>query len=363
MTRESDQAEGNTTAFQFEQELELILQRYTLLQQMLATLPAVPTGQTPRELIWTRNKARLYHYLPQCDQRYPLPILLVYSLMNKPYILDLRPGSSLIEYLLQQGYAIYLLDWGIPGYEDADLQIDDYVLEYLPRALRHTLDHAHAPALTLLGYCLGATLATCFTALSPNLPIKNLITMTIPLDFSEKSLVHAWLDPATFEVDTVVAGYKLIPGEMLDFGVRLLKPYQNFIGAYKNFWNNLPDQKATEAWLSTNKWASDVVPWTGATFKQWVKDFYQANKLVKGELVLRGQPVQLSQIKVNLLNILAARDHIVPASQSKTLLGLVSSPDKQEIILPGGHIGLVVGRGASKELWPALHHWLSMRSS
>src|SRR5918997_2958125 len=79
------------------------------------------TGQTPKETIWTKNKARLYHYGPNAEKRHSGPILMVYALINRPYILDLMPGNSFIEYLVGEGYDVYMLDWGVPGDEDRDL--------------------------------------------------------------------------------------------------------------------------------------------------------------------------------------------------------------------------------------------------
>src|ERR687890_2523072 len=89
------------------------------------------TGQTPKEVVWTKNKARLYRYEPSAEKKHPVPILMVYALINRPYVLDLMPGNSLVEYLIDGGFDVYLLDWGVPGDEDEDLSFDDYVLDYL----------------------------------------------------------------------------------------------------------------------------------------------------------------------------------------------------------------------------------------
>lgn len=325
-------------------------------------LSEVAIGQTPKEVIWTRNKAKLYHYLPVIEKRYPVPLLLVYALINKPYILDLRPGGSLIEYLLKRGYEVYLLDWGTPGYEDRHLKIDDYVLDYLPRAIKHTLRHAQASQISLLGYCLGAVLSVCCAALSDDLPLKNLILMAAPLDFSEKGLLRTWLDPEYFELDLIVDSYGLIPAEMLDFGLKLLKPFNNFVLTYTSLLNKSEDKQAVEAWASMQKWVNDGVPLAGETFRQWVRDFYLGNKLTSAQLILNGQQVDLAKIKISLLNIIAAKDHITLPSQSQPIMDLVSSRDKEQLILEGGHVGLVAGSGAVKGLWPALDSWLSSRS-
>ncbi len=349
---------------QYQEEMEHALKRYQKAVQLSTNPPEVPVGQSPKETIWTRNKAKLYHYLPssQAPTRHAVPILFVYALINKPYVLDLRPGASLIEYLVGEGYEVYLLDWGTPGPEDAGLTLDDYILDYIPRAVRRTLNHSGAKELTVTGYCIGATLTTCFVALHPELPIRNMVLMAAPLDFTEKGLFSNWLDPKYFNVPQIVNAFGNMPGEIIDFGSKLLKPVPNFVTTYTGAFDRLWDDRAIESWLSMQKWVNDGVPFAGAAFKQWIKEFYQENKLTRGELKLRGRTVRLSDIRANLLNIIAEQDHIALPCQSKPIMNLVGSPDKEQILLKAGHVGLVVGRTASKGLWPALNQWLARRS-
>ena len=124
-------------------------------------------AQTPKQVIWTLNKARLYHYIPvvPAEQRHKVPLLLVFALMNRPYILDLRPGNSFVEYMVKQGYDVYLLDWGAPGPEDKGLKFDDYVLDYLTRAIRKLKAVSGSDELSVLGWCIGAILTTIYAAL------------------------------------------------------------------------------------------------------------------------------------------------------------------------------------------------------
>ncbi len=365
MTAEMNLPQSAEMAQRYQEEMEKALKRYNKAMGMMTNPPEVTVGQSPKEVIWTRNKAKLYHYLPseKAKQRYATPLLIIYALINRPYVLDLRPGASLIEYLVGQGYEIYLLDWGTPGPEDANTAIDDYVLEYIPRAVKHVLRHSKAKEISMLGYCIGAALTTCFVATHPDLPIRNMVLMAAPLDFTEKGLFNKWLDPETFNVAQVVQAYGNMPGEMIDFGSKLLKPVPNFVATYTGAFDKLWDDRAVESWLSMQKWVNDGIPFCGAAFKQWISEFYHQNKLTKGELVLRGVPVTLGNIKANLLNIIAEHDHIALPAGSKPIMNLVGSQDKEQIILPAGHVGLVVGRSASKQLWPALDKWLSSRSS
>ena len=347
----------------YQQELDQAIKRYSKAMGFMDRPPDVPVGQSAREVVWTRNKAVLYHYLPTTPRRYKEPFLLIYSLMNKAFIVDLRPGSSLIEFLVRQGHDVYMLDWGIPGPEDANLRLDDYVMDYMPRVVKNVLRHAGAENLTMLGYCLGGLLSFCYTATHPDAPVKNLVTMAIPLDFKAQQLFNDWLNPKHMNLDRVLEAYGNLPGEFLDWGMRLQDPVAGFLTSYTSFFDTVLDDRAVESWISMQKWMSEPIPFAGAAFKQVAEEAWLKNKLVTNQLVLRGQRVDLAQIKMSFLNVLAERDTIVLASQSNMALDLVGSQDKEQVTMPGGHIGLAVGRSAVKGLWPTLDKWVSQRST
>lgn len=347
----------------YQAELEQAVKRYSKTLGYIDRPPEVPVGQTPKEVIWTRNKAKLYHYIPQSKRKYSEPLLLIFSLMNKPFIIDLRPGSSMIEFLVRNGFEVYLLDWGIPGPEDSEMKLDDYVMDFMPRVIKQTLRHSKAEELNVIGYCLGAALSMCYTATHPDAPIKNFVTLTVPLDYSDKTLFNDWLNPKNINLTRFLEAYGNIPGEFLDFGMRMKDPVPGFITSYTGFFDKVLDDRAIESWISMQKWMSEPIPFAGATFKQCAEEMWLKNKLVKNELELRGQRVDLRNIKMSYLNVLAERDQIVPSCQSDMALDCVGSQDKEQVVLPGGHIGLAVGRTAVKGLWPKLDNWFSTRST
>src|ERR1700732_2902783 len=199
--------------------------RLKTLYKTMTTKAAI--AQTPKELVWTLNKARLYRYVPVLpkEKRHPIPVLLVFALMNRPYILDLRRGHSFVEYMLNKGYDLYLLDWGVPGPEDKNLRFDDYTLDYMPRAIRKLKAISGVQEFSLLGWCIGAILTTIYAALSGDAGLSNLILLTAPLDFSNKqSLTFArWTDERYFDVDKVLATFGKMPGELIDYGDTALK--------------------------------------------------------------------------------------------------------------------------------------------
>jgi polyhydroxyalkanoate synthase subunit PhaC len=298
------------------------------------------------------------------EKRFPVPILLVYALINRSYVLDLMPGNSLVEYLVHQGFDVYMLDWGTPGDEDKNLTFDNYVLDYIPRAVKKVLKHAHADEFTLLGFCMGGTMSAMYASLFPGKPLKNLILLTTPIDFSPEhmGLYGLWTSEKHFNPDLLADAFGNIPGELIDAGNRMVKPVTNYVGTYVTMWDRILQGKPMETWLAMNKWVNDGVPFAGEAFKQWIREFYQQNKLVKGEIVLRGQRVDLGKIACPVLSVAGKKDHICAVPQAEAIMRLAGSEDKEFIALDAGHVGLVTGSEAKRGLWPKMSRWLEPRS-
>jgi polyhydroxyalkanoate synthase subunit PhaC len=346
-------------------ELEGAFNRYATGMRVMLEGAQAETGQTPREVVWTKNKARLYRYVPVVERPHPVPIVLVYALINRPYILDLMPGNSFVEYLVGHGFDVYLLDWGIPGDEDRQLSFEHYVLDYLPRAIRRALRTSAAEEFTLFGYCMGGTMSAIYAALFPDKPLRNLVLLTAPIDFSPEAtgLYGLWTSEKYFNPDRLVDAFGNVPAEFIDAGTRMLKPITNTVGTYVTMWDRISQRKPLDYWLAMNKWVNDGVPFPGEAFRQWIRDFYQHNALTRGELRLRGRPVDLASIKCSVLNIAGKKDHICPLPQTEPTLHLVGSQDKQWMVLDAGHVGLLTGSDARSNLWPRVRVWLESRSS
>lgn len=343
----------------------------SILEERLNTVTRVMTSkaliaQTPKQLVWTLNKAKLYRYIPAVPQkdRHRIPLLLIFALMNRPYILDLRPGHSFVEYLVGQGFDVYLLDWGVPGPEDKHLKFDDYTLEYMPRAIRKIKAISGVEEVSMLGWCIGAILTTIYASLRPDDGLRNLILLTAPLDFSnrEKLTFGRWTDERYFDVDKVLATFGNMPAEMIDYGAKALKPVENYIGNYLKLWDNLDNPRIVESWHAMNTWVTDNIPVAGGAFRQLIVDLYRHDRLMKGELMIRGERVDLSHVRANLLTVIAEGDHITPACQSESIVTKISSQDKEIYRVPGGHIGIMAGNAAHKRTWPHIEQWLAPRS-
>jgi len=324
--------------------------------------PAEPkVGQTPRVEVYRKGKARLYRYAS--SRRHPVPVLMVPNLgISRPYIFDLQPGASFIEYMTREGFDFYLLDWGVFGEEDNGLTVEDCVTRILPRVVKQVLASSGAGALSILGYCMGGPLSVCFAALHPEAPVRNYVNMAGPIDFAQSGLFTLWLDRRFFDVDRVVDTLGAVPAEMVKAGFKLLKPTMDVTTAL-NLWWNLWNERYVEGFRALNKWANEYVAFPGEFFRQWVKEFYQENRLVRKELRLGGQVVDLGRIRCPVLVVGAQEDYIAPPACVRALLDHVGSQDTRYEELPGGHISLIAGRSAVVHCWPKVAGWLAPRSA
>jgi polyhydroxyalkanoate synthase len=346
-------------------EVQKIAEKARTFQRLLTTDARI--AQTPKEVVWTLNKAKLYHYIPVVpeERRHKLPLFLVFAIMNRPHVLDLRPGHSFVEYMLRHGHDLYLLDWGAPGPEDKNLQFDDYALEYLPRALRKVKSVSGSAQFSMLGWCLGALISTLYAALRPDDGLKNLMLLTAPLDFTDKTAggFTRWASNAAFNPDRIVDAFGNVPGELIDYGAKALKPVENFVRNYVNLWDNLDDPRVVESWHAMNTWVRDNIPMAGAAYRQLIHEFYKENRLMAGTLALRGERVDLKDLKANVLNVIAEADHITPPCQSEGVMDRIGSTDKEVFRVRGGHIGIMAGSGAEKSTWPHIERWLAARAN
>ena len=364
------------------------LRKYATGTHVLLEEIGVETGATPKEVVWTKNNARLYRYRrTQGDggSRRAVPILLIYGFVLKPYILDLVPGNSLVEHLVEDGLDVYLLDFGISGPLDAGLSIEDLVLDYMPGAIREVLETSGSAELSLFGQSQGGTLSAMYASLFPDGPLKNLVLLSAPTEFApqDPGLLGLWtlasrnsgafFDPAivpqflgnlpTDLASQVISSAASLQAAAVSVAVRTGGPGSSIYDAALLEARGLAEQDVSmRSWLAVSKWVDDAAPFPGEIFRRWVGDFYQRDELVKGRVELRGSRVDLSNIRCAVLNVSGKWDYVVPPSQTKATTALACGPDQESVTLDAGHVGMLVGPAAVASLWPSVHDWLAPRS-
>lgn len=330
----------------------------------LAPLPQTESdldvGLTPKEMVYSNETARLYHYLPMQDEIYRVPVMIVMSPVAKGYILDLAKGQSLIEYLTMQGHDVYMLEWVGPRRDQSHLSLENYVCDMLGGCIDAVLRDSGEADITLVGYCMGGMLSCMYSALNPGGAVKNLACFTTPVNSDGMPLHKRWMTAKSFDIDRLVKELGNIPGDFINTSLQALRPLQRSANQMKLL-NNVENDAFVKAHLRFDRWAVDQLPVPGELARTLVKDFMVDNKFVHNALTLRGQRVDLGAIKVPFLHVAAQHDHIVPSAASQDLLPLIGAHDKHEIVMKGGHVSLVAGGNAVFRLWPQLDRWLSER--
>ncbi|HET8700791.1 MAG TPA: alpha/beta fold hydrolase [Nitrococcus sp.] len=315
-------------------------------------LQPVTVGGTPARQLPHRGQATLYRY----GSGRGVPLLIIYSLVNRPYILDLSRERSVIGALVRGGITTYLLDWGYPGPMSRFQQLDDYIEGEIDSAISQ-IAAAHATErVSILGVCQGGTLAVCYAALRAE-RVRNLITLATPVDFqTPRDILYRIIRDV--DVERLVQAIGNVPASALNTMFTSLKPFQLLYRRYLTLAELSDDDEALKAFLRLERWMYDSPDQGGAAFIQFVRDFYQANGLVSGTLRLCGKAVEPIRFSGPLFNAYAAADHLVPPAAAKALARLTGSSNYRETELPGGHLSLFLSRRAHCSLYPALVEWL-----
>lgn len=320
--------------------------------------PGPRLGSTPHDVVHTENKLRLLHYRPRPEGlASATPVLLVPSLINRHYVLDLMEGQSFVEWMVARGHDVYLIDWGTPGDEDRFLSLDEITDRYLGRCLRVVTRRAGTQKAHVLGYCLGGTLATMHTAVRPQ-RVASLVALAAPIDFHDGGILSAWTRCKSFDLDALLEAEGNVPWPIMQTAFHMLRPTLAVAKLVRLF-DRGDDAHFLEGFLATERWGNDNVEFPGEAYRKWLGELYRDNALVRGELRLGGEPVRLGAIECPTLVVTFEADHIVPAHGATVLARHISSEHRRLLSLPGGHIGAVVSRRARRSLWPQLSaFWL-----
>jgi len=315
-----------------------------------------------KEEVLRIGKMRLFHYKPIVTGKKVVktPLLITYALVNRQYMMDIQPDRSVIKSFLEGGLDVYVIDWGYPTGEDMYMTMDDYINWYMDDCVNFIRKEKKVDKINLLGVCQGGTFSTIYTALNPE-KIKNLVTMVVPIDFSgNDALLFRW--SKFMNIDSLVDAYGVVPGDIMNLAYLILKPLELTMNKYISMVDKMDDPEFMKNFMRMEKWVFDSPDQAGETLRQFIKDMYQENKLIKNELVLGGKQVNLKNITMPLLCACAEYDHLVPLSASRPLLDAVGSTDTQFLSFKTGHIGMYVSSQSQKTIAPQIVECLTSRS-
>jgi len=343
----------------FAKEVERYSSRLLKATEALLETEDVELATSPKDLVFQEDKVKLYHFRPRTRRPCPVPLLISYALVNRETMMDLEEGRSLIRNMLEHGLDIYIIIWGYPSRLERYVTLDDYIDTYMDDCVDHVRKERGLEKINLMGVCQGGTFAAIYGALYPE-KVRNLITMVTPIDFdTDDGLLNIW--SRYLDVDLMVDTLGNIPGDFMNLGFLMLKPFQLMIDKYIGLVEGAEDPAAVRNFLKMEKWIFDSPDQSGETLRKFVNELYKENRLIKGQLQIGGRKVDLKRIDMPLLNIYAEQDHLVPPSSSKPLAELVSSTDATTRSFPVGHIGMYVSSKSQTELAPMIAEWLVER--
>lgn len=326
--------------------------------EALKKIDALEVGTSPKEVVWRKDKIELFHYINERAETISSPVLLVYAMVNRHNMMDIQSDKSFIRNLTAEGLDLFLINWSYPSPEDKYITMDNYINGYINDAVDFIRRSTGHQKVTLMGICQGGTFSAIYAALHPE-KVQNLVTLVTPINFhTEKDLLSKWARP--LDVDALVDHYGNIPGQLLNMVFENLKPMLK-TNKYVSILNSADKEAQLLSFLRMEFWIADSPDQAGECFRQFIKELYQQNKLIKGTLELGGKTVDLKNITMPLLNIYAETDHLVPPDSSIALNDLVGSTDKTLTKFAGGHIGVFVGSRSQKELAPGIAAWLRER--
>lgn len=318
----------------------------------------VRTSATPRDLVWSHGKTSLWHYRSDHPRTRNQAILMYVGLVGRAYAFDLYPKSSFVTKVMEAGFDAFVLDWGVPDEIEATNTIATYTLDLLPRAVAATVEAAGDADLTILGYCMGGCLTLATLGAGVKLPMRSLVLMATPTDFSKMGEFFEPIRSGAFDFESAIDETGNVPASLVRSGFRVRKPTSD-LAVYANLWENLWNDNYMEAFQAMNEWVSDQVPFPGAAFREFAAHWLIANGLVNGTLRVGRKKVNLDRIRCPVLVLIAEKDDIVPLASAEALPGLLTQAKPLETVrLPAGHVNLVTGRLADKVTIPSIIDFL-----
>lgn len=326
----------------------------------LSEIGEIESGVTPREAVYKEDKLVLYRYQSSSRKKLnPTPLLVVYALVNRPYMTDIQEDRSTVKGLMDAGQDVYLIDWGYPDQADKFLNLDDYLNGYIDRCVDFIRKQHEIDKVNLLGICQGGTFSLCYSAMHPE-KVANLITMVTPVDFkTDDNMLSRWIQ--NVDVDQAVDAMGNLSGDLLNHTFLSLKPMRLTGQKYLDMVNILANDKQAKNFMRMEKWIFDSPDQAGQAYREFSNYFFKENRMIEGDLTIGDYEVDLKNVTMPVLNVYATLDHLVPPKASKALKKKVGTTDYEEFEFPGGHIGIYVSGRAQKEIPPTIGKWLDAR--
>ncbi|PKL44021.1 MAG: hypothetical protein CVV41_09665 [Candidatus Riflebacteria bacterium HGW-Riflebacteria-1] len=310
-----------------------------VMRKTAGELDTYPRGVTPREEVYNAGNVSLLRFIsPEGVEGTPL--LIIPSLINRWYVLDVTEETSFIKQFAQQR-PTYLIDWGYPGEEVGHLPLSHYYHRSIKRAVRQICRQTDVEKVDMLGYCIGGTMAYAFSCLEPDL-VDHLVLLTAPIDFADAGIFAKYAE--YFPIEEFSASMNKMPGWLLAASFQFVQP----MGLYqktKMFNDKFESESFMKLYNAMERWIADPVDFPGKAYYELITDLYKKNLLTKGTLMTAdGQTVDPSARRAKTLVLNAGKDHIAPLVTTELPASDLAPVSK--VTIPSGHIGITTGRNA-----------------
>src|SRR5262245_38455000 len=306
---------------------------------------------SPSRELWREGTTRLLDFAPGSTG---LPLLVVPSLINRGYILDLLPERSFLAFLAGAGFRPVLVDWDAPGAEERRFGLAESVLGRLARAL-DALARATGRAPALVGYCMGGLLALPLALARPR-DVAGIALLATPWDF------HAERAESARAAASMLAPWRAVlgpdgelPTDALQAMFSALDPFL-VVRKFRAFAAVDPASPKAREFVALEDWLNDGVPLAGPVAAECLAGWYGENRPGRGEWTLDGVTVAPRALAVPALAVIPEQDRIVPPASAAALARALPRADTLNPAL--GHIGMMASGRAPRALWPAVAAWL-----
>ncbi|AHJ68150.1 Poly-beta-hydroxybutyrate polymerase [Granulibacter bethesdensis] len=307
----------------------------------------------PRQVIWREGGSTVLLHPAPVSGHLP-PVLLVPSLINRGYVLDLAPGYSLMDRLAQAGYRVFLLEWGGPGETEQHFGLTDYIAGRLDRAVQAIADLTDQ-AVVMAGYCMGGLLALAASLRRPE-AVRALALLATPWDFHAAGPEHQRLSAALQPVlGGILKQYGCLPVDILQIMFALIEPFA-VADKYRAFGRLPQDHPRAGHFVALEDWLNDGISLAAPVAQEVVNGWYCDNLPAQGGWKVAGHVVDPAALHCPAFVAVPSRDRIVPPASALKLAQLI--PGALLHRMEAGHIGMTAGRSAEAVLWQPLLRWL-----
>lgn len=320
-----------------------------------------PKHPTASDVVWRQGKAHVRRYRSEATTRFRTPVVCYLGLVGQSYVFDLYDGGSIVQMLMDWGYDAYVLDWGTTDELDADNTLELYLQSYLPRALEAICAESGSPDVNVLAYCMGGLMTVEALAAQPDLPIRSVVTLAAPYDFTQMGAMVDVLREGKVEPDDLLDSTGNLPAGAIRESFKRRKPTGDLVN-YANLWQNLWNDEYVEGYQAIGRFLGDHIPLPGMVFREMAQNWLRDNGFVTNRLRLGGRKLDLADVRRPILAVVAELDDIVVESSATALVQALPHAEVELLRVDAGHVSLFAGRKAVKVVMPKIFQWIEEHS-